>query len=156
MRLCEINYMFTCSETLIEENHVVLHIYLCTGLHHKILPKQCPWTNTALKAGIWATQSIWSANQKSLSQADVMCKAGLFFRDYVYSLIVYQYTNILVRTETVWVNAFFKSTAESLSVMWVFYSGLLFPTFGMNTAQKSAYLYALLWHDAKASTFIEI
>jgi len=32
----------------------------------------------------------------------------------------------------------------------------LFPTLGMNTTQKSAYLYALLRDDAKASTFLEI
>lgn len=49
-----------------------------------------------------------------------------FFRDDIYSLIVQQYINHVVRTETIWVDAFFKSTEDPLAMMWVFYNALLF------------------------------
>lgn len=52
-------------------------------------------------------------------------QSTFFLRDDVYSLIVYWYINNIVRTETIWVDAFFKNTEEPLAMMWVFYNGLL-------------------------------
>lgn len=63
---------------------------------------------------------------------DVLCREMLcaehllfFWKDDLYSLIVYQHINSIVRTEAVKVDAFFKSTEEPLAVTRVFYNAFL-------------------------------
>lgn len=48
-----------------------------------------------------------------------------FWKDDLYSLIVYQHTNSIVRTEAVEVDAFFKNMEEPLAVTSVFYNAFL-------------------------------
>lgn len=48
-----------------------------------------------------------------------------FWKDDLYSLIVYQHTNSIVRTEAVEVDAFFKNMEKPLAVTSVFYNAFL-------------------------------
>lgn len=56
----------------------------------------------------------------------MLCARHFFFYRWGEVCSLNQCINKIVRTETKWVDAFFKSTEEPLAMMWVFYNGLLF------------------------------
>lgn len=49
-----------------------------------------------------------------------MCKALSFFRDDVYFLIVYRYIKNIVRSKTIWLDAFSKYMEEPLTVIYFY------------------------------------